>query len=127
MKINGIMHRASRLSYRLFVGEIRKGKIICHKCDNRACVNPDHLFVGTFKDNTQDMLSKGRNAKGYKRPLQLGSSNIKSKLSKSDIFHIREVFVSGSKKFGAGALGRKFGVTDCAILNIVKRKVWKHV
>lgn len=50
-----------RLSYLTFKGEIPKGLFVCHSCDIKACINPDHLFVGTGKDNMQDMLKKGRN------------------------------------------------------------------
>jgi len=51
---------AHRMSYIVFNGEIPKGKSIMHTCDNRSCVNPAHLIIGTRKDNTQDMVSKGR-------------------------------------------------------------------
>lgn len=51
---------AHRISFRIHKGHIKKGLIVCHSCDTPACINPDHLFVGTYKDNTRDMIKKGR-------------------------------------------------------------------
>lgn len=53
-------HRAHRFSFELYKHAIPKNKLVCHTCDNKWCVNPDHLFIGTSKDNVHDMINKGR-------------------------------------------------------------------
>lgn len=76
--------RAHQVAYHLYHGPIPDGMIVCHVCDNPSCVNPDHLFVGTWNDNVQDMIRKGR----YKHPLSNGNG---FKLSSEDRVKIKEL------------------------------------
>lgn len=91
---------AHRWSYIAFIGEIPEGADICHRCDNRKCVNPQHLFAGTRKENMRDAVSKGRQARGFMLPV--------TKLSDSDVLEIIEMAKAGIKY---NDIGKKFNVT----------------
>lgn len=78
--INKITHKAHRLSYRYFNGEIPANMVVMHKCDNRVCVNPLHLKLGTVQDNIKDMFNKGRQ----------GGNSVKS-LTKVEIDEVNEL------------------------------------
>ncbi|MGJ8660688.1 MAG: HNH endonuclease signature motif containing protein [Bacteroidota bacterium] len=114
---NGIRHRAHRYSFLKHKGEIPKDNVVCHKCDNPTCVNPDHLFIGTKKDNTQDMLKKGRNGKTGAR----GEMNPNTKLKENDIINIVKSNFSNTK------LSRIYDVSMSTIARIKTRQVWAHV
>lgn len=59
LSLSGKNHSAHRLSYQVFKGNIPEGMLICHSCDNKKCINPDHLFIGSYSDNTKDAVLKG--------------------------------------------------------------------
>ena len=106
-----------RMSWRIHFGDIPDGMCVCHKCDNPACVNPNHLFLGTHKDNMDDMVSKGRGATGEKQPTH--------KLKELEVFEIRRLYSTG--KFTEKMLGKMFRVCFQSISFIVNRKTWTHI
>lgn len=105
--------RAHRLSYELHNGQIPKGMVVCHKCDNPGCVNPDHLFVGTTKDNNIDALQKRRN--------YVGEINGRAKLNAAQVLEIRDSSESGQ------ALADKYGVSKTLVNGIKRGNGWLHL
>jgi len=107
--------------------EVPSGMVVCHKCDNPKCVNPLHLFLGTYKDNMDDMRIKGRMVtkrvvrKNYKR----GEGHYLSKLTQEQVKQIRQMHIP--RKFGADRIAKLFGVTDSTIKKILKRDTWRHI
>ena len=100
---------AHRVSYVLYRGIIADGLSVCHICDNPLCVNPDHLFLGTQRDNLADMVAKGRHAKGEK--------NGQSKLSDLAVEQIRQLVHTGYKQY---TVAKIFGLSQAQISRIVR-------
>ena len=107
---------AHRISYTLYKSPNIENLCVCHHCDNRSCVNPDHLFIGTRAENNEDRDRKGRAKKYYK-----GSDNENSRLTWSEVDLIR-----ANASLGPMELGRRFKVTEGNIRYILKGKTWKR-
>lgn len=122
----GKMIGSHRMAYILEHGGVPDGLLVCHKCDNRSCVNPQHLFVGTHKDNYWDSRNKRRAALGanLNHPEQVGEKNHNSKLTRDVVVKIRKLYASGMSQ---AAIARKLGVSRLNIWNIVHYKSWTHV
>lgn len=114
--------RAHRVSWELHNGPIPIGLFVCHHCDNRLCVNPAHLFLGTNADNMRDMVRKNRQDR-VKRPR--GERCRTARLTAEQVVAIRSEFSKGGVILRT--LGEKYGVSLNAIHAIVTRKSWKHV
>ncbi len=110
---------AHRASYELHFGEIPEGKLVCHHCDVKLCVNPLHLFLGTWKDNVQDMIKKGRRADTR------GDLNGMSKLSGAEILKVVSKVSSG--KMSQNEASAVYGLSQGTISAILCGKKWNSV
>ena len=117
---------AHRYSWLLSRGKIPKDMYVCHHCDNRKCVNINHLFIGTAKDNAIDASKKGRScmqAHPEKRPK--GERNGASKINKDQVISIRKEYKP--HHFTVNDVIKKYGISRSQVRRIVSRKNWKHV
>lgn len=114
---------AHRASYILHKGEIPEGKFVCHSCDNRACCNPDHLWLGTHKENAVDALKKNRlylNGLTYK--LKKGGKSPSAKLEP----YLKDIRERIEKKERIAEIAESYGVTPQAIYSIRDGKTWRE-
>lgn len=112
---------AHRISWSLFRGKIEPGKIICHHCDIPVCVNPAHLFIGTHKDNVDDMYKKGRRVvSGFP-----GEKNSGCKITEEIVKKIRDDY--SSKKYSQEQIGSFYGLKQSQISRIIRGESWKHL
>lgn len=114
---------AHRVAWILTYGPIPDGMLVCHRCDQKRCCNPAHLFLGTAAENSADMARKGRaraNCSGVK-----GERNGHATLTDADIPLIRQRYALGNVTLSQ--LGREFGVGYGQIRRIVSRIGWRHI
>ena len=113
IKVDGRCVLTHRLSWELHNGVAPHGMHVCHSCDNPACVNPDHLFIGTNQDNVDDRVRKGRSSSNA------GTKNGRAKLTED---HVRIIRAS---ERGASDLAREFGVTPSAVCAARHGRNWR--
>lgn len=117
IKMDGRTKRAHVVAYTAFNGPIEKGLYVLHVCDNPACCNPNHLFLGTNADNVADMCQKGRQSRGETAAM--------AKLREEQITVIREMYASGQASISS--LARMNGVVRGTIRFVVQNKTWRHI
>jgi hypothetical protein len=147
MVVLGRRWYAHRLAWTLSNGPIPAGMCVLHRCDNPPCVNPTHLFLGTFRDNTADMHAKGRGIvgdqhpartrgdylpRGDKHPARLrgdylprGEAHVNAKLTADGVREIRRLLTEGG--LSQKRIAERFGVTQSVIGRIAAGKSWRHV
>jgi hypothetical protein len=111
---------AHRLSYEAVNGKIPRGGIILHSCDNPACVNPDHLRVGTYKDNVADMDDRNRRVTNT----PFGTDNCNAILTDSVVIQMRRDYIDGASKEDIAASS---GMAISSIADVLSGKSWKHL
>lgn len=113
---------AHRASWQVHKGAIPDGMCVLHRCDNPPCINPDHLFLGTFADNYLDMVSKGRARCASEQPKTRGSKHWKAKLTETQV---REIIARKSES--RKSLASEFGTSARYISSIVCGHKWKYL
>lgn len=114
----GCRKLAHRVAWELSFGVIPAGMAVCHHCDNPQCVNPNHLFLGTWAENNHDRHQKGRSG-GAK-----GERHGKARLTDQAVKEIRHLHSQG---LGYRAIARRYSMSRSAIAHIVRGRSWAHV
>lgn len=146
VSVSGNTRMAHQLAYEYAVGPVPPGMFVLHHCDNRTCVNPAHLFLGTHLDNMADMVAKGRQARGDSHgtrihpdrvlrgeahPVRLhpelvkrGERSPNARLTEQEVRAIRDRHAAG---VAIRQLARETGMGATTITRIVRRESWRHV
>jgi hypothetical protein len=113
ISIRDVNFRVTRVVWEHLHGPIEARMFVCHKCDTPACVNPDHLFLGTVQDNARDMVKKGRS--------RAGARNNGAKFTESEVIDMRSLRAFGAKRV---ALIEAFGVSRTQLTRILNGSCW---
>lgn len=112
----GRQQQAHRVSFGVFRKVIPDGLCVCHRCDNRKCINPSHLFIGTHKQNSEDMVRKGRAARG--------ADCHSAKLTAEDVARMPDRYAAGES---TKQIAESHGIAMLTVSRILSKKIWRHV
>lgn len=107
-------HIASRVSYQLYKGDIPEGLVVCHRCNTPSCVNPKHLYLGTYSDNTQQAVKEGRQF------VASGEKNGQAKLTYDQVVAIR-----ADTRYQR-EIAKDYGISQLHVSRIKRKLVWKE-
>lgn len=107
---------AHRLSFILFNGELLETDLVLHKCDNRKCIRPQHLFKGDYADNLHDAMKKGRFNKK-------GENHHGAKLTEKEVLELRRTWAVGV--MSAEGLSNRYGISKAQVYRIIRKERWK--
>lgn len=111
---------AHRRIYEECFGDIKKGLVVRHRCDNKLCINPEHLLIGTRADNVRDAVERKRNA--------FGERSGGAKLSSGQVAEIKTIFsYTEVNKQLVRSLSKRYGVAISTIYDIYYERTWKHI
>ena len=115
VSLNGRLEQAHRASWMVFVGEIPQGMQVNHRCHNRSCINPEHLYIGTQTENMKDMKDAGRENRAT------GERNGNARLTKGMVLSIKLLLKEGKK---SKEIASVFGVAPTTVSAIKNKKIW---
>lgn len=118
---DGRQRRAHRVAWELTFGDVPDGMVVCHACDNPACVRPNHLFLGTQAANMADMRAKGR---GVQVKPEFGEQRYNAKLNDNLVRWMRAERAAGRS---AKDIAAEVGVSEGCAVKAIRGETWKHV
>jgi len=124
IEINNKKRTINRVAFEKAYGPIPEKLQVCHTCDNRMCINPEHLFLGTINDNMKDMCKKGRHISGEEWGQgRRGEKNGRAKLTPKDITYIK----FNTNGISQGNIAKMFNISPSQVQRIRSEKQWKHI